>query len=297
MQIGPHLSIAQGFPNAARTALRLEATTFQYFSRNPRGGNQRQLTEQEVTEWLAIKREQQLGPVVQHIPYTVNLAAPVDATWEFAVRVVAEDSLRAAEVGASFMVVHPGSHTQKSDEERGMRRIVEGIGRVRAVLDELHARGRDTTRSFRDDEPDAPWLCLETMSGQGTEIGHRPQQLAAMMDALDWPSWLGVCLDTCHVFAAGYDLRTADGLERLLEDLNETVGLERVKVLHVNDSKMPLGSRSDRHACIGEGEIGLEALLRVIEHPALQGRPVILETPVEPMPDGWADEIRMLRRG
>ncbi|MFO7246471.1 MAG: deoxyribonuclease IV [Bacillota bacterium] len=318
MRIGPHLSIAKGFPEAGRAALSIGADTFQFFSRNPRGGSRRDVTAAEVEQWFELKRQHSLGPIVMHIPYTVNLAAPAPATWEFAVQVIREDIVRAAEVGAPFAVTHPGSHTAKSTPEQGLDRIVAALERCRDVFEALHGRANggsdaaaatsgpaaaaseaaagDPDRCGPGDVPAAPVLLLETMSGQGSEIGWRPQQLGEIIDRLGRPQWLGVCVDTCHVFAAGYDIRRPGEVDRLAADLDAAVGLDRVRVVHVNDSQAPAGSRRDRHACIGAGEIGLDGLMNLILHPAFAGRPLILETPVEVMPDGWGEEIRILRQ-
>ncbi|HEY8450016.1 MAG TPA: deoxyribonuclease IV, partial [Bacillota bacterium] len=246
-----------------------------------------------------------LGPLVMHIPYTVNLAAPAEATWQFAVRVLREDTERAGRVRAAYVVTHPGSHTRQSDAEQGLRRIIAALEEVRPVIEALHAQaaasgaegGRSAAEGGATAGADgAPMLLLETMAGQGTEIGHRPEQLERILDGLGRPPWLGVCVDTCHVFAAGYDLRQPSEVDRLAEDLDVSVGLERVRVVHVNDSKAPVGSRVDRHECVGRGHIGLEGLLNVIDHKAFRGRPLILETPVDVMPDGWGEEIRLLRQ-
>lgn len=282
MRIGPHLSIARGFPAAGRDAVRIGATTFQFFSRNPRGGAVRALSDAELAEWAAVRDEHGLGPPVVHLPYTVNLAAPDDRAWQFAVMVLEQDLPRAAQVGAAFVVSHPGSHTARGDEASGLARIVRALERAGPVLEAIPAGRR-------------PVVCLETMSGQGSELGRSPAQLGAILEALGRPDWLGVCVDTCHVFAAGYDLRRREEVDRLAADLDAAVGLERVHVVHVNDSKYPCGSRVDRHACIDQGQIGLPGLLNLIEHPAFRGRPLILETPVEDVPDGWGEEIRMIR--
>lgn len=282
VRIGAHLSVARGFPAAARDAVRIGADTFQFFSRNPRGGAVRALDGAELEEWEGLRARHALGPLVVHLPYTVNLAAPEDRAWQFAVMVLEQDLPRAAQLGAAFVVSHPGSHTARSAEADGLARIVRALERGGAVLEGIEPGRR-------------PVLCLETMSGQGTELGRTPAQLGALLDALGRPPWLGVCVDACHVFAAGYDLRRPAEVDRLAADLDAAVGLDRVHVVHVNDSKYPCGSRVDRHACIDRGEIGLGGLLHLVEHPAFAGRPLILETPVERAPEGWGEEIRMIR--
>ncbi|HEX6988060.1 MAG TPA: deoxyribonuclease IV, partial [Bacillota bacterium] len=252
LRIGPHLSIAKGFPEAGAAALSIGADTFQFFSRNPRGGSRRAVSAAEVEQWFELKRSRSLGPIVMHIPYTVNLAAPMQSTWEFAVQVIREDMVRAAEVGAPFAVTHPGSHTARSTPEQGLSRIVEALERCRDVLEQLHAQpGAPDGRYGPGEVPAAPMLLLETMAGKGSEIGGRPEQLGEIIDRLGRPGWLGVCVDTCHVFAAGYDIRRREEVDRLAADLDAAVGLHRVRVVHVNDSKAPAGSRQDRHACVG----------------------------------------------
>ncbi|MEX2356092.1 MAG: deoxyribonuclease IV [Thermaerobacterales bacterium] len=284
MRIGPHLSIAKGFPAAGKAAVSIGADTFQFFSRNPRGGSVRKLGADEIADWLALKEEHGLGPTVCHIPYTVNMAAPVQKTWDFAVMVLENDLPRAHSVGCPFVVSHPGSHTANSDLDRGLERIAEAIDRIRPLMDDLHHRHHD-----------APYLCLETMSGQGSEIGWRPEHFARLFTRLEHPAWLGLCVDSCHVFAAGFDLRDRGEVERLATEIDHAVGIDRVKVVHVNDSKTPHGSRSDRHACIGAGEIGLDGLINFITHPVFRAQPILLETPVDNMPEDWGGEITVLK--
>jgi deoxyribonuclease-4 len=273
MRIGAHLTISQGFPAAARLAADIGANTFAYFTRNPRGGAARAIPEEEIEAWRSIRRELDLFPIVGHMPYVVNMAAREPRVHEFAKMVVREDLERAHLYGGEFLVCHPGSH-QGDGVEVGIRRIVE-------VLEEglRHARGTV--------------FCLEGMAGSGSEVGYEFGQLAAIFEALGWPEALGVCLDTCHLFGAGYDF-TPQGLERLKNDLADTVGLERVRVVHLNDSLKPQGSHRDRHARLGQGLIGRDQLVNFVTDPVFGRLPMIIETPVSDYKE-YGEEIRRLR--
>ncbi|WPD18813.1 deoxyribonuclease IV [Thermaerobacter composti] len=275
--VGCHLSVAKGFPTAARVASQVAANALQFFPRNPRGGAQRQVDEAERAEWLRQRDAVGLRFVIAHIPYTVNLASPKAQAYAFARRVLQEDLERCRWVGADAAVTHPGSYVE-GDPADGIRRIVAAIEPVLPLLD----------------EPGAPWLLLETMSGQGTEIGGRLEELRAILDGLGWPERVGVCLDTCHLFAAGYDWRDPAAVDRLVDDVDRAVGWGRVRALHVNDSKFPCGSRRDRHEKVGQGAIGREGFANLLRHPRLRALPMLLETPVDRELE-YADEIRWLR--
>lgn len=285
MRVGAHLTIARGLPAAAHLARSVGANTFQYFTRNPRGGAVRAMGDEEIGEWLRLREELDLRPVVGHLPYTVNLAANKPEIWDFARRVVREDMARAARYGAEFFVVHPGSHLGDG-VEAGSERI------ARALADVLESAG-DGAGGGRDGGGGTVIL-LETMAGQGSEVGFRPHQLRHIMELLGWPGRLGVCLDSCHLFAAGYDLRTHEGIDDLLAELDAAVGLERVRAMHLNDSKVPLGARRDRHELLGRGHLGEEGMRALLTHPFIRGLPLLIETPVADYPD-YADEIRRAR--
>jgi deoxyribonuclease-4 len=277
LRIGAHLTISKGLPEAARLARRLGADTFGFHTRNPRGGASRAITAEELEAW---RREQAedggpLGPLVGHLPYVINLGSDRDI-WEFGVRVVAEDLVRCAAFGAYAIVLHPG-HCAPEALDRGIARVAEGVAAA------LERAG-----------PARCLLCLEAMAGQRGEIGGRPEELAAILQALDWPDGVGVCLDTCHLFAAGWDIRTHAGIDRMLEAFDAAVGLGRVRVLHLNDSKFPLGSRRDRHERLGRGEIGRDGLAAVLTHPVLRELPIIIETPVDDYAV-YAEEIAVAR--
>lgn len=273
--MGAHLTIAKGLPEAARLAERVGANTFQYFTRNPRGGAVRAMGEDEVRRWLLLRSELDLFPVVGHLPYTVNLAANKTETWEFAKRVIKEDLERAGLYGAEFLAVHPGSHLGDGVEA--------GIDRIARALDEvLNAVETPTV------------LLLETMAGQGSEVGFEPRQLGAIIDRLGRPDNVGVCLDSCHLFAAGFDLRTPAGIEGMLAEMDRSFGLGRVRAMHLNDSKAPLGSRRDRHELLGRGHLGEAGLRALLGHPFIRSLPLLIETPVEDYLE-YAGEIRKAR--
>ena len=275
--VGCHLSVSKGFPAAAEMAARVGANALQFFPRNPRGGAQRAVDETERAEWERKRAEAGLRFVIAHIPYTVNLASPKTSAYEFARRVLREDLERCRWVGADAAVTHPGSFVE-GGVEAGIERIVRAIEPSLPLLE----------------EPGAPWLLLETMSGQGSEVGGELEQLRAILDALGWPGRVGVCLDTCHLFAAGYDWRDPAQVERLVADLDRLIGWERVRALHVNDSKFPCGARRDRHEKMGRGEIGREGFANLLRHPRLRRLPMLLETPIDSELD-YAGEIRWLR--
>ncbi len=274
-RIGAHLSIAKGLPEAARRAAEVGGDTFQFFTRNPRGGAVRALGVQEVERWQAARRAADIYPIVGHLPYTVNLAANKPSLLEFNAMVLAEDLARADLMGAEFLVTHPGSHLGDGMEE-GLRRIVAALERV-----------------LRD-RPARSALLLETMAGQGTEVGGELKHLAEIIRALGSPPGVGVCLDSCHLFAAGHDLRQPEGVARLVDDLDRTCGLDRVRAIHLNDSREPLGSRRDRHALLGQGALGRAGIQAIVTNPFIRGLPMLIETPVDDYRD-YAAEIRLAR--
>lgn len=270
--IGTHMSIAGGIAKTARDVVAMEADTMQIFSRNPRGSNYKTYSRDEIDTFQEIRREHQFGPVLAHAPYTMNLASATEKTYEFACMVIREDIVRMDALGIENMVFHPGSHTGIG-VEAGIRNIING-------LDQALTEDQKIT------------VLLETMTGKGTEIGATFEELRAIRDGVKRPEKLGVCLDTCHVFAAGYDI--VNNLDGVLEEFDRVLGLELLRAIHLNDSIAPFGSHKDRHAPVGEGEIGLEALLGVLRHPALEGLPVYLETPFDDA--GHKEEIAMIRR-
>lgn len=268
---GCHLSPSGGYAAMVRTAASLGGDTFQFFTRNPRGSRAKAPDLADAARAGALMKEGAFGPVVAHGAYTMNLCTQDPDARAFAAQVLTEDLGRTALLPGCLYNFHPGSHVGQGPEE--------GIRQIAAALEGALAS-----------TPEACVL-LETMAGKGTEIGGRFQELRMILDAVRSPQ-LHVCLDTCHVWDAGYDI--AGSLEGVLEEFDRVIGLSHLRAIHMNDSKNPLGARKDRHACLGEGCIGLEALKRVATHPALHHLPMILETPNE-LP-GYAREIQLLRQ-
>ena len=273
MLLGCHLSAADGFRGLARDAIFVGANVFQFFTRNPRGGAAKPIDPADVADYLATAREHSFGPILAHAPYTLNPCSAKPETREFARDVFADDLSRMEFVPGNLYNFHPGSHVGQG-VEAGIAQIVETLD---AVL-----RPEQTTT-----------VLLETMSGKGSEVGGRFEELRAILDRVGLSDRMGVCLDTCHVSDAGYDL--IGDLDGVLREFDRVVGLDRLRAIHLNDSKNPRGARKDRHARIGEGTIGLDALVRVVRHPLLRDLPFYLETPQDEL-SGWRDEIALLRK-
>lgn len=269
--IGCHLSSSKGFAAMGKTALSIGANTFQFFTRNPRGGAAKDIDPQDAQALVLMQGSGEIGKIVAHAPYTLNPCAKEEKTLEFARNTMQDDLRRMEFVPGNFYNFHPGSHVGQGTEE-GIRKIAE-------TLDLAMFEGQTTI------------VLLETMAGKGTEVGGRFEELQAIIDRTAMQEKLGVCLDTCHVSDAGYDI--AGNLEAVLEEFDRVIGLSRLYALHLNDSKNPLASHKDRHERLGEGYLGMEAFYRIVEHPALRGLPMILETPNE-LP-GYAAEIACLR--
>lgn len=269
--IGCHLSASDGFLAMGRTALSIGANTFQFFTRNPRGSKAKAIDPADVAAFLALAAENEFGTLVAHAPYTINPCSKDEHTREFARMTLADDLKRMEHLPGNVYNFHPGSHTGQGMET--------GIAQIAETLNAILTPGLRTT------------VLLETMSGKGSEVGSRFEELREIIDRVALSDKLGVCLDTCHVSDAGYDI--ADDLDGVLTEFDRVIGLERLKAVHINDSLNPRGAHKDRHACIGEGCLGAEALGRVVRHPALQGLPFVLETPNE-LP-GYAREIALLK--
>lgn len=288
LRIGPHLSISKGLPAALDQAEALGANALQFFTRNPRGSAARDIPTTEVEAWRERRRQQDISPAVAHIPYTVNLASPRERPYTFAITVLAEDWLKCHRLGAEFLVTHPGSYVEGTREE-GLARIIAAVNASITVITERVPAAGTSTADERH-----PLILLETMSGQGTEIGGRFEELALILQGVTAPGLLGVCLDTSHLFAAGWDMRTRDGLDACLERLDTCVGLEQVRAVHLNDSCFDLGSHKDRHARWGQGRLGIDGLRNILTHPRLRALPFLLETPAA-QPSDWAEEIRLAK--
>lgn len=259
LRIGAFLSIAKGIDKVVPQAQEIGANTFQFFTRNPRGGAARTIAEPEVKRWQELRQATGIAGVCGHLPYTVNLATEKDNLIEFAVMVVESDLRRMSVLDIEYLVMHPGSSS--GDRQASLERVIR-------VLDQ-------GLQGYQGNS----WLLLETMALQGNEIGSL-DDLAAILNGLGRPEQVGVCLDSCHLFGAGYDFTKDREVERLVADLDQSIGLPRVKVLHLNDSKLPAGSHRDRHANIGEGEIGQRGFLHLLNHPFIRTLPWQLETPV-----------------
>jgi len=271
LTIGCHLSTAGGFRAMGETALSIGANTFQFFTRNPRGGAARAIDPADLEALRALMREHAFPCVLAHAPYTLNACSAAERTREFAREAMADDLARMEQLPGNFYNFHPGSHVGQGTEA-GIRLIIE-------MLDAVMRPAQHTT------------VLLETMAGKGSEVGGRFEELRAIIDGAALGGRIGVCLDTCHVWDAGYDI--AGDLEGVLAEFDRVIGLKRLRCIHLNDSLNPRGSHKDRHARIGEGKIGFEALARVVAHPALRELPFFLETPNEL--DGYAREIALMR--
>ena len=270
MYLGCHLSASAGFAAMVETATSIGADTFAFFTRNPRGSRAKQENPQDAARAVALLKEHRFGPLVAHGAYTMNLCTADPEARAFASDVLLDDLRRMAALPGNFYNFHPGSHVGQGTEQ--------GIDYISAALRQAL-------------EPDYPvTVLLETMAGKGSEVGGRFQELKLILDAVG-SSRVGVCLDTCHVYDGGYDI--VKDLDGVLSEFDRVIGLDRLKALHLNDSKNPFGSHKDRHECIGQGSLGLDAFKAVLNHPALKGLPMILETPNE-LP-GYAGEIKLLR--
>ena len=269
--IGSHLSAAKGYEAMGRQALKLGADTFAFFTRNPRGGSMKALNVEDMQKLQSLLKEHSFGKLVAHAPYTMNACGAKPEVREFAEKAFREDLERLEYLPGNYYNFHPGSHVGQGSEE-GIRLITE-------LLNTCMDPRQKTT------------VLLETMSGKGTEVGRNFEELAGILEGVQCFQKMGVCLDTCHVWDAGYDI--AGQLDQVLEEFDRIIGLERLKAIHINDSMNPLGSHKDRHAKIGEGCIGKTALQAVAAHPRLQDLPFILETPNDDA--GWAEEIALLR--
>ncbi len=271
IHIGCHLSSAKGYMNMGREALSIGADTLAFFTRNPRGGKAKDIDCEDAADFLELTKENNFGKLVAHAPYTLNPCSAEARVREFAYMIMADDLNRMEYIPGNYYNFHPGSHVGQGSNA--------GIEMTARLLNRVLRPEQTTT------------VLLETMAGKGSEIGRNFEELKKIIDGVELKEKMGVCLDTCHVWDGGYDI--AGNLDRILDEFNSVIGIERLKALHVNDSMNPLGSHKDRHARIGEGWIGLEAIAKVVYHPALRGLPCILETPNEL--EGYAKEIRMIK--
>ncbi len=260
MRFGFHISIAGGFSKVVERAQARGCETIQFFSRNPRGWKYESLNEQKVGEFRAAIRSSGLFPIFLHLPYLPNIAFSGSKFYKRSVDSIVTDLQRAEQLGAQFLIIHIG-HRLESSEEEAIEAVSQGINQAFEKV------------------KNSIILLMENTAGQGTEIGYTFDQIKKIIERVHDHQRMGVCLDTAHSFEAGYDLSNKDGLERTLETFDQTIGLKQLHLLHLNDSKTPLGSRKDRHWHIGEGYIGLEGFRNLINHPLLRHLPGIMETP------------------
>ncbi len=271
LKIGCHLSFSKGYMHMAKEILSIGGNTFQFFTRNPRGGAAKPVDEADAAEFRQFAQANGIPVILAHAPYTLNACSADPGIREFAARTMADDLRRMELVPGNLYNFHPGSHVGQGTEA-GITLIAEMLNGI--LTEEMH-----TT------------VLLETMAGKGSEVGGRFEELREILDRVDRKDRMGVCMDTCHVNDAGYDI--VSDLDGVLTAFDRIVGLEKLKAVHINDSKNPLGARKDRHEKIGEGTLGTEAILRVMRHEALRELPFYLETPNEL--DGYEREIRMLK--
>lgn len=271
LHIGCHLSSSKGFAAMGRQALELGADTFQFFTRNPRGSRAKDLDADDAAALVTLLGERGFAPIVAHAPYTLNLCGVKEENRAFAQETMADDLVRLEHVPGQLYNFHPGSHVGQGIEA-GITFIAQGLNAI-----------------LRPDQ--STTVLLETMAGKGSEVGRSFEELRAILDRVELSDKLGVCLDTCHVSDGGYDI--AGDLDGVLEEFDKVIGLGRLKAIHLNDSMNPLGSHKDRHQKLGEGTLGLEALERIINHPALRELPFYLETPNDLA--GYAREIAMMK--
>lgn len=272
LRIGCHLSSSRGFYHMGKEAVSIGANTFQFFTRNPRGSKAKAIDETDVARFLEYAKEQGISQILAHAPYTLNCCSGEERVREFALETMADDLARMEYIPGNCYNFHPGSHVGQG-VERGIEWIAKTLNQI------LKPEQRTT-------------VLLETMAGKGSEVGSRFEELARIIEQVELKDKLGVCLDTCHVYDAGYDI--VEHLEEVLEELDQILGLERLKAVHINDSKNPFASHKDRHEKIGEGSLGLDAFYRIVEHPKLKSLPFYLETPNELA--GYEAEIKLLRR-
>ena len=271
LKIGCHLSTTKGFENMGKEALKIGANTFQFFTRNPRGGKAKDIDQKDIDAFLKLANDNNFGVLLAHAPYTLNACSADENTRKFAKEMMADDLIRMEYIPNNLYNFHPGSHV-KQGAEVGINYIVD-------LLNEVIKPEQTTT------------ILLETMAGKGTEVGRSFEEIAEIISRVNLKDHMGVCLDTCHVYDAGYDI--VNDLDNVLDEFDRIIGLDKLKAIHLNDSKNPFKSHKDRHEKIGEGFICFEGIKRIINHPKLRHLPFFLETPNEL--DGYAKEIELLK--
>ncbi len=273
LKIGCHLSSAGGFKKMIEDAISIGANTFQFFTRNPRGGKAKQINESDVADFLRIAKEKNFAKIVAHAPYTLNACSKDEKIRQFALNIMKDDINRMEYVPGNYYNFHPGSHTGQG--------VDVGIQQISDMLNSIITENQSTV------------ILLETMSGKGSEVGSRFEEIRRIMDKIEIKEKVGVCLDTCHISDAGYDI--VNNLDGVIKEFDEVIGIKNLKAVHLNDSKNPVGSKKDRHEKIGLGFLGEEVLKKVINHELLRDLPFILETPNDNL-EGYAKEIELLRK-
>ena len=271
LNIGCHLSVSKGFEFMGKQAIELGGNTFQFFTRNPRGGKAKEIDTKDTQALIKLMNENNFAKILAHAPYTLNPCSKDEHTREFAFQTMSDDLKRMEYLPNNLYNFHPGSHVGQG--------IEKGIQLISELLNTVLWEDMTTT------------VLLETMAGKGSEVGSKFQELKEIIDNVQLKDKMGICLDTCHVFDGGYDIK--DNLEAILEEFDKVIGIDRLKAIHINDSKNPIESHKDRHEKIGEGYIGIEAFERIVTHPVLKDLPFDLEAPNEL--DGYAKEIALLK--
>ena len=271
MYIGCHLSASKGYLAMGKQAIELGANTFAFFTRNPRGGSAKEIVTKDVEAFLKLAEENNFGKLVAHAPYTMNACAEKENIRQFAIEMLRDDLVRMEYTPGNYYNFHPGSHVGQGTEK--------GIDMIAEVLNMVLKPEQTTT------------VLLETMAGKGSEVGRNFEEIRAIIDKVELNQKLGVCLDTCHIWDGGYDI--VNKLDEVIEEFDSVIGLDRLKAIHLNDTMNDLGAHKDRHEKIGEGHLGIDAITRIINHPALKYKPFILETPNDEA--GYAKEIALLK--
>ena len=271
IRIGCHLSSSKGYESMAKDAIAIDANTFPFFTRNPRGGNAKAINEKDVERFLTTAKEKDITPLLAHAPYTLNACSADPKLRDFAKRTMADDLARMEYTPGNMYNFHPGCHVKQG--------VKTGIEYISQMLNEILSPDQTTT------------VLLETMAGKGSEIGGCFEELKQILDLVDLSDHMGVCLDTCHVWDGGYDI--VNHLDDVLNEFDRIIGINRLKAIHLNDSQNPLGAHKDRHAKLGEGYIGIDTFKRIVTHPILGKLPFYMETPNDL--DGYAREIHMMR--
>ncbi len=272
INIGCHLSASKGFKAMAQSCLAIGANTFQFFTRNPRGGSVKKIDRDDIEAFLRISKENNFAKIVAHAPYTMNLCSARESTIGFSKRMMSDDLERMEYIPGNLYNFHPGSHVGQGTDA--------GIEKIADALNEILRPDMNTT------------VLLETMSGKGSEIGGNFEEIACIIDKVKLQDKVGVCLDSCHVSDAGYDI-TGD-LDGVVKQFDSAIGLDKLKAIHLNDSKNPVGSRKDRHEKIGEGFLGADTVKKIVNRSEFQGLPFILETPQENL-EGYKNEIKLVK--